>query len=63
VPTVPSNLEQALDALESDHQFLLEGNVFTQDLIDTWIDYKRNNEAKELSLRPHPFEFYMYYDI
>ncbi len=63
VPTVPSTLEEALDALEGDHQFLLEGNVFTQDLIDTWIDYKRNNEAKELSLRPHPFEFYMYYDI
>jgi glutamine synthetase len=63
VPTVPSNLEQALDALEADHQFLLEGNVFTQDLVDTWIDYKRTSEAKELSLRPHPFEFYMYYDI
>ena len=63
VPQVPGSLEEALIALEDDHDFLLEGGVFTQDVIDTWIDYKRVHEVDELRLRPHPWEFYLYYDI
>jgi glutamine synthetase len=63
VPQVPGSLDQALDALESDHDFLLEGGVFTQDVVDHWIDYKRVREVDELRLRPHPWEFYLYYDI
>jgi glutamine synthetase len=56
-------LEGALDALEADHDFLLEGGVFTEDVISTWLDYKRVHEVDELRLRPHPWEFYLYYDI
>ena len=63
VPQVPGSLDQALDALEGDHDFLLEGGVFTQDVIDHWIDYKRVHEVDELRLRPHPHEFALYYDI
>jgi glutamine synthetase len=63
VPQVPGSLDESLDALESDHEFLLAGGVFTQDVIDTWLSYKRDNEIDELRLRPHPWEFYMYYDI
>ena len=62
IPSTPGSLEQALDALEADHEFLLKGDVFTQDLIDTWIDYKRG-EVDAIRLRPHPWEFAMYYDI
>ncbi|HEY4409251.1 MAG TPA: type I glutamate--ammonia ligase, partial [Acidimicrobiia bacterium] len=50
-------------ALESDHKFMLVGDVFTQDVIDTWIDYKRSREIDAVRLRPHPWEFYLYYDI
>ncbi len=63
IPHVPGSLEGALNALKEDHSFLLKGNVFTQDVIDTWIDYKMENEVKEMSLRPHPLEFALYYDI
>jgi glutamine synthetase len=63
VPQVPGSLDQALDALEDDHDFLLEGGVFTDDVISHWIDYKRVHEVDELRLRPHPWEFYLYYDI
>jgi glutamine synthetase len=63
VPQVPGSLDESLAALEADHDFLLAGGVFTQDVIDTWISYKRENEIDELRLRPHPWEFYMYYDI
>ncbi|MDX1764023.1 MAG: glutamine synthetase, partial [bacterium] len=63
VPSVPSSLEKALDALEEDHEYLLKGDVFTQDVIDTWISYKRQNEVDALRLRPHPYEFFLYYDI
>ena len=63
VPQVPGSLEEVLDALEADHEFLLAGGVFTQDLIDTWIDYKRTNEVDPVRLRPHPYEFELYYDI
>jgi glutamine synthetase len=63
VPTVPASLEEALDALEADNDFLKAGDVFTDDLIDTWITYKRDNEVDALRLRPHPWEFHLYYDI
>jgi glutamine synthetase len=59
---VPASLEEALDALEADHEFLLKGGVFTQDLIDTWVEYKRREEADQVRLRPHPWEFALYYD-
>ena len=63
VPQVPGSLEEALDALEADHEFLLEGGVFTEDVIEHWVDYKKTHEVDELRLRPHPYEFYLYYDI
>ncbi|WP_040161038.1 type I glutamate--ammonia ligase [Mobilicoccus massiliensis] len=63
IEQVPCTLEQVLDALEADHEFLLEGDVFSEDLIRTWIDWKRENEVAPLRLRPHPYEFQMYYDI
>jgi glutamine synthetase len=59
---VPGSLDEALDALEADHAFLLKGGVFTEDLIETWIDYKRRSEADAVRLRPHPWEFALYYD-
>jgi glutamine synthetase len=59
---VPHSLDQALDALEADHEFLLKGGVFTEDLIETWIEYKRTEEADAVRLRPHPWEFALYYD-
>jgi len=63
IPQVPSSLDQALDALEADNDFLRVGGVFTDDLIETWIDYKRLNEVDAIRLRPHPYEFNLYYDI
>jgi glutamine synthetase len=60
--TTPGSLSEALAALENDHDFLLEGDVFTSDLVETWIEYKRDNEVDPLRLRPHPYEFYLYYD-
>ena len=63
VQKAPGTLDEALDALESDHKFLLEGNVFTQDVIDTYLSYKRSREIDEIRLRPHPYEFFLYYDI
>jgi len=63
VPSMPSSLEEALTCLEDDHQFLLRGDVFREDLIETFIDYKRRNEADAIRIRPHPHEFAMYYDI
>jgi glutamine synthetase len=63
VPQVPGSLDDALAALEADHDFLLAGNVFTQDVIDTWISYKQESEIDAMRLRPHPYEFYLYYDI
>jgi glutamine synthetase len=59
---VPGSLDEALDALEADHEFLLKGGVFTEDLIGTWIEYKRKEEADQVRLRPHPWEFALYYD-
>ena len=63
VPQVPGSLDEALNALEADHKFMLTGDVFTQDVIDTWIDYKRTHEIDAVRLRPHPWEFQLYYDI
>ncbi len=63
IPVLPSSLEEALDALSRDNAFLLKGGVFTKDVIENWIDYKRTKEVDELRLRPHPYEFFMYYDI
>ena len=63
VPQVPGSLDEALAALEADHEFLLEGDVFTQDVIDTWLAYKREREVDAVRLRPHPWEFHLYYDI
>ena len=55
--------EYGLKALEADHEYLLKGDVFTLDVIETWIDYKMTNEVQALALRPHPWEFALYYDI
>jgi glutamine synthetase len=63
VPQVPGSLEEVLDALEADSEFLKVGGVFTDDLIDTWVAYKRLHEVDEMRLRPHPWEFALYYDI
>ena len=60
---VPGSLDDALDALEADHEFLLKGGVFTEDLIQTWIQYKRAEEIDPVRLRPHPWEFALYYDV
>jgi glutamine synthetase len=62
IKQVPGSLPEALKALEADHKFLLAGDVFTQDLIDTWIEYKVTREVDPIRLRPHPYEFYLYYD-
>ena len=63
VPSVPGSLDAALTALENDHEFLLRGDVFPQDAIDVWIDYKRKREVDPVRLRPHPYEFVLYYDV
>ncbi len=63
VESAPGSLDEALAALEADHEFLLKGDVFTKDVIDMWIDYKTKNEVNAVKLRPHPHEFYLYYDI
>lgn len=63
VPSLPGSLEGALNALEEDHEFLLKGDVFTPELIERWIKFKRENEVDKLRLRPHPLEYSMYYDI
>jgi glutamine synthetase len=60
--TTPATLEEALVALEGDHDFLTKGDVFTDDLVEAWIEYKMDNEVKPLRLRPHPYEFFLYYD-
>jgi glutamine synthetase len=63
VPKTPGSLDAALEALQKDHEFLLRGDVFTEDVISTWIDYKMKNEVDAMRLRPHPYEFCLYYDI
>ena len=63
VPSAPGSLEEALNALEGDHAFLLKGEVFTPDVLETHISYKRSREVDEMRLRPHPYEFFLYYDV
>jgi glutamine synthetase len=63
IQQVPTSLGAVLDALEADHDYLTVGNVFTPDLIETWVDYKRTHEIAPVQLRPHPHEFELYYDI
>jgi glutamine synthetase len=63
IPQVPGSLGAVLDSLEADHEYLTEGGVFTEDLISAWIGYKRSNEVDPVRLRPHPYEFDLYYDI
>ncbi len=63
IPTVPGSLDESIAALEKDHEFLLRGNVFTKDVIDVWIEYKKESEIDPIRLRPHPYEFYLYFDM
>ncbi|MCL6432050.1 MAG: type I glutamate--ammonia ligase [Anaerolineae bacterium] len=63
IQQVPGSLSEALDALEADHDFLLRGDVFTEDVIETWIAYKRENEVDPVRTRPHPYEFHLYLDL
>jgi glutamine synthetase len=63
IENVPGSLDEAMDALEADHEFLLKGGVFTEDLIQTWVEYKRNQECDPVRIRPHPWEFALYYDV
>jgi len=63
IKSTPASLAESLDALEVDHDFLLKGDVFTEDVIEMWINYKREHEVDAIRLRPHPYEFYLYYDI
>jgi len=62
IPKVPGSLEESILALEKDHKFLLQGGVFTEELVRSWIDWKTEEELKQLALRPHPHEFALYYD-
>ena len=62
VPSLPGSLEESLRALQSDHEFLLKGDVFTKEVIDLWISYKMKNEVSAVRMRPHPYEFALYYD-
>jgi glutamine synthetase len=62
IKSTPGTLGDVLDALDRDRKFLLEGGVFTPDVIDTWIEYKQENEVDAVALRPHPWEFYLYHD-
>jgi glutamine synthetase len=63
IKTVSSSLEEALDALEKNHDYLLKGDVFTKDAIEVWLEYRRSKEVDAIRLRPHPYEFYLYFDI
>jgi glutamine synthetase len=60
---MPGSLDEALHHLEKNHQFLLKGGVFSEDLIESWIAYKRSKEVDTMRLRPHPYEFFLYYDV
>jgi glutamine synthetase len=63
VKSMPGSLDQALDALEKDQDFLYKGDVFTKDVIEVWLEYKRKKEVDAIRLRPHPYEFALYFDI
>jgi glutamine synthetase len=62
VPSVPYSLDEALASLRADHDYLLKGDVFTPDVLDTWIEFKTNHEVDPIRLRPVPLEFSLYYD-
>ena len=63
LPSVPGSLEDSLGALEDDFEFLLQGDVFSEGLIEAWIEYKVENEVDPVRIRPHPHEFDLYYDV
>jgi glutamine synthetase len=63
IPSMPGSLEEALGELDKDHKFLLEGDVFTAEFVELWINYKKKTEADPVRMRPHPYEFHLYYDI
>jgi glutamine synthetase len=63
VPSAPGSLDEALKCLKEDHEFLMKGDVFTQDVFDMWIEYKTASEIDPVRLRPHPHEFFLYFDI
>jgi glutamine synthetase len=63
VPSAPGSLDEALRCLKEDHEFLMKGDVFTQDVFDMWIEYKTTAEVDAVRLRPHPHEFFLYFDI
>ncbi len=63
IESTPASLGDSLDALEDDHEYLLKGDVFTEDVIDVWLEYKRENEVDAVNMRPHPYEFFLYHDI
>ena len=63
IPQAPTSLSAVIDKLEEDHEYLTEGGVFTTDLIETWISYKREEEIMPIQIRPHPYEFALYYDV
>jgi len=63
VPSMPGSLDESLQALEKDHAFMTKGGVFTDEFIGLWIDYKMSKEVNPMRMRPHPFEFHLYYDI
>jgi glutamine synthetase len=63
ITNTPGSLDAVLDALEADHEFLLKGDVFTPDLIEAYVKYKRTEEIDPVRLRPHPHEYYLYFDI
>jgi len=62
IKKLPGSLDEAIAELESDHDYLLQGGVFTRDVIETWVDFKRHKEIGPLRLRPHPYEFHLYHD-
>jgi glutamine synthetase len=62
IPQVPGSLDAALDALEGDHEFLLKGDVFTEDVVRTWLDFKRERDVDGMRIRPHPYEYFLYFD-
>ena len=63
IPQAPESLESSLHHLENDNSYLKKGGVFTTDLIETWINYKMEKEVKQMQLRPHPYEFHLYYEV
>ena len=63
VPSTPGSLEEAVLKLGSHHNFLVKGDVFTKDVIDTWVDWKINHEIRPMQMRPVPYEFYLYFDM